>query len=198
MIRIYHAAGTRSLRPIWLCFELGLEIEVEPIDFGAAFRSSPEWRAISPAGKVPALTDGELTMVESGAMVDYILDRYGEGRLRPAAGTAARALHQQWCWFSEATLARPLGVAGLMRRRPEDLPIAAAGAVRECVAVVDAALTGRDFLLGAAFTGADVMMGYSLGLLESLQLLERNRSPQAWAYLERLKARHAYRRAAST
>jgi glutathione S-transferase len=196
LIRIYHVPGTRSVRPIWLCYELGLTIEVAPIDFGQAFRNSPEWRAISPAGKVPAMTDDQLTMFESGAMVDYILDRYGDGRLRPPPGTAPRALHQQWCWFSEATLARPLGVAGLLRRRPEDLPAAAADNAREGIAVVDAALAGQDFLLGAEFTGADVMMGYSLSLLESLQLLDRDQRPSAWAYLERLKAREAYRRAA--
>jgi glutathione S-transferase len=185
------------VRPIWLCYELGLEIEVTPIDFAPAFRNSAEWRAISPAGKVPALTDGALTMFESGAMADYILDRYGEGRLRPPAGTAARALHQQWCWFSEATLARPLGIVGLMRRRPEELPAAAAEGARECVGVVDAALTGADFLLGAELTGGDVMMGYSLALLETLQLVERERHPRASDYLERLKARDAYRRAMS-
>ncbi len=197
MIRIYHAPGTRSVRPIWLCYELGLTIDVAPVDFGAAYRNSAEWRAISPAGKLPALTDGELTMFESGAMSDYILDRYGEGRLRPPAGTAARALHQQWCWFSESTLVRPLGIVGLLRRRPEDLSAAAADSARECIGVVDQALTGRDFLLGAEFTGADVMMGYSLALLEGLKLLDPDRCPRAAAYLERLKARDAYARAAS-
>jgi glutathione S-transferase len=91
--------------------ELGLSIEIKPVDFAAAYRDTPEWRAISPTGKLPALTDGELTMFESSAMVDYILDRYGEGLLRPEAGTAARALCQQWSWFSEATLLRSLASA---------------------------------------------------------------------------------------
>src|SRR5215472_11044451 len=104
MLRIYHVPGTRSVRPIWLCYELDLPVEVERIDFSQAFRNSPKWRAISPAGKVPALTDDGVTMFESGAMVDFILERYGEGRLRPEPGTAASALYHQWCWFSEATL----------------------------------------------------------------------------------------------
>ena len=69
--------GTRSVRPIWLCHELELPVEIEPIDFAPAFRDSAQWRAISPAGKVPAMVDGDLTMFESGAMVDYILERYG-------------------------------------------------------------------------------------------------------------------------
>jgi glutathione S-transferase len=142
------------------------------------------------------MTDGSLTMFESGAMVDYILDRYGEGRLRPPPGTAERAAHQQWCWFSEATLARPLGVVGLLRRPPEELPAAAADGACECIGVVDAALNGQDFLMGAEFTGADVMMGYSLALLDSVELLDESRHPRAQAYLERLKSREAYRRTA--
>ena len=75
MLRIYHVRGTRSVRPIWLCYELDLPIEVAPIDFSPAYRNSPEWRAISPAGKVPAMTDGGMTMFESGAMIDYIRSR---------------------------------------------------------------------------------------------------------------------------
>lgn len=141
------------------------------------------------------LTDDGLTMFESGAMLDYILDRYGEGRMRPPPGTAARALHQQWSWFSEATLLRPLGVNGFLRRRAEDISAVALDKTRDCIAVVDAALAGRDFLLGDEFSGADVMMGYSLALLDSLQMVEADRYPMAAAYLRRLKARDAFVRA---
>lgn len=197
MLRIYHVAGTRSVRPIWLCYELGLTIEVTPIDFAPSFRDAPEWRTISPAGKVPALTDGELTMFESGAMVDYILDRYGDGRMRPPLGAAARALHQQWCWFSEATLLRPLGVNGFLRRQAEDISAIALQKTRDCIAVVDTALAEREFLLGADFSGADVMMGYSLALLDNLRMLEPDRYPRAATYLRRLREREAFARATS-
>ena len=81
MLRIYHVKGTRGFRPIWFCEERGLPYEVESIDFSAEFRSTPEWRALSPTGKVPVLTDGTLTMFESGAMVDYLVERYGGGGL---------------------------------------------------------------------------------------------------------------------
>ena len=168
-----------------------------PIDFAPAYRNTPEWRAISPAGKLPVLTDGELTMFESGAMVDYILDVYGEGRLRPPPGDPARGLHQQWCWFSEATLIRPIGLNRLLRHEPADVAAEALGKVRECVAVVEAALAGRDFLLGEAFTAADVMMGYSLALLDSLKALDRAAFAQTAAYLDRLKRREPFQRATS-
>jgi glutathione S-transferase len=198
MLRIYHAPGTRSVRPIWLCFELGLTIEITPVDFSLAYRNTPEWRAISPAGKLPALTDGELTMFESGAMVDYILDRYGEGRLRPPAGTPARALCQQWCWFSEATLLRPLGLTALQREPPEQVVAAALAKAHEAIDVVDAALAARAYMIGAEFTAADVMMGYALALLEHLKLLDGDAHPHATAYVARLKTREAFQRALST
>ena len=65
MLRIYHAPGTRSVRPIWLCYELGIEVEVVTVPFTPEYLSSDEWRLISPAGKVPILVDGDLTMFES-------------------------------------------------------------------------------------------------------------------------------------
>ncbi|MBS0408778.1 MAG: glutathione S-transferase [Proteobacteria bacterium] len=195
MLRIYHAPGTRSVRPIWAACELGLQFEIAPVDFSAAYRDTPEWRAISPAGKLPALTDGELTLFESGAMVDYILDRYGEGRLRPPAGTAARALCQQWCWFSEATLLRPLGLAALLRDPPEAVVAAALAKAREAIGVVDSALAGRAYMLGDAFTAADIMMGYSLAFLDHLKLLDGDAHRNGVAYLARLKTREAFQRA---
>jgi len=109
MIRIFHAKGTRLMLAIWLCEELGVPYEIEVIDFSPEARARPEWRALSPTGKVPVLTDGDLTMYESGAMVDYILERDSGGRLEPAPGTENSALCRQWCWFAEATFARPLG-----------------------------------------------------------------------------------------
>ena len=197
MLKIYHVRGTRSVRPIWLCHELQLPVEIEPIDFAPAFRNSEEWRAISPAGKVPAMTDGDLTMFESGAMVDYILERYGDGRLRPAPGTAESALHHQWCWFSEATLARPLGIHRLLTPQSEGMPSVASDAeqkARGCIDVVEQTLADRDFLLGSEFGAADIMMGYSLRLLAKRKVFD-DQYPNARAYLERLESRDACVRA---
>ena len=199
MLKIYHVRGTRSVRPIWLCYELGLPIEIEPIDFSPAFRKSPEWRAISPAGKVPAMTDGGMTMFESGAMVDYILERYGEGRLRPPPGTPESAIYHQWCWFSEATLSRPLGLHRMLQPAAEHMPSVAADSeqkARTCLAVVDQAVSDREFLLGREFGAADIMMGHSLQLVANLDLLD-HRYPHAQAYLGRLTRRDACLRAMS-
>ena len=196
MIKIYHVRGTRSVRPIWLSFELDLQFEIVPIDFSPAYRNSPEWRKISPAGKAPALTDGDMTMFESGAMVDYLLERYGEGRLRPVPGTAASALHQQWCWFSEATLLRPLGLNRILRAK-EDAPSLLTDAenkTSECITVVEQALSGKEFLLGSQFHAADIMMGYALSLVAKLGLLNE-RHPNTQSYLNRLTARDGFNKA---
>ena len=124
-MKIYHVPGSRSVRVIWLCEELGLPCEVETIDFSPEFRATPAWRAKSPTGKVPALDDDGFTIFESGAMVQYILARYGNGRLHPTQGWDAGARHLQWSWFAEATFARPLGDImhhTVFKQRPNAFP----------------------------------------------------------------------------
>jgi glutathione S-transferase len=199
LLKIYHAQGTRSVRPIWLCFELDLPVQVETIPFTPEFLASQAWRAISPPGKLPLMVDGEVAIFESGAIVDHILDRYGDGRLRPPPATAESALYHQWCWFAEATLIRPLGVGRLLRYSAEqtgaDAATEAVEKAREALAVVDQALAdGRPFLLGEAFTAADVMMGYALALLESHRILNAH-NVHALAYLSALKTREPLIRA---
>lgn len=199
MLRIYHAPRTRSLRVIWLCEELKIPLEITPVDFSVAYRATPEWRAISPIGKVPVLTDGEFKMYESGAMVQYILDRYGNGRLQPAVGTQAHALFLQWCWFAESTLARPLGeIVNHGRMFPDGARIDAV--VEEmkdraalCLDPIVEATAAQPYLLGEDFSAADIMTGYSLMLAHWLM---PERIPAKLAgYWQRLTERPAYQRA---
>ncbi len=174
MIRIYHVPMTRSVRVIWLCEELGLDYEVIPVDFSAEFRMSDEWLRMNPVGKVPVLTDGDLTLFESGAMVQYLLDRYGDGALQPTPGTPEHALYLQWSWFAEATFARPLGEIVNHRRvfAKADQSAAAIAEMQDrarlCVNAVDQALDGKAYLLGDEFSAADIMLGYSLMLADRL------------------------------
>ncbi len=202
MITIYHVPRTRSARVIWLCEELGLPYDVVPVDFSPEYRKSPEWRQLNPIGKVPAMTDldaegNRFTMIESGAMVHYILERYGEGRLQPPAGTPESALFLQWSWFAEASLARPLGDMvhhRILKPEPERIPaVVEDGQARAeiCLDAVEAALDGRDYLLGDELTAADIMMGYSLGLAQRLGVLDE-RYPNAVAYMDRLEARPGF------
>jgi len=195
MLRIYHSPGTRSQRVIWTCEELGLPYEVVHVDFSQAYRSSPEWRRLSPVGKVPVMTDGELTMFESCAMVQYILDRYGAGRLQPAAGTPEHALFLQWIWFGESTFSRALGEIVAHRRAFPDgdiEPVVAEFRRRgfECAEAVSAALADRPYLLGETFSAADIVVGHALRSCRSH--VPGPLPDVAGKYLDRLLARPAW------
>ena len=196
MLRIYHAPNTRSIRVIWLCEELALPYQVKTIDFNAEYRASPEWRALSPTGKVPVMTDGNVKMFESGAMMDYLLERYGKGRLRPSEDPAQLAAYLQWHWFAEATLARPLGE---IVNHGREFPGAArlpevvkemANRAAVCLEAVAAHMQDQEFLVNNEFSAADISMGYSLMLAE---MLTPDRMPEGLAeYWQRLKSRPTF------
>ncbi len=173
MIEIYHVPGTRGVRPIWLCAELHLEYRVIDVDFSASYRSSAEWRQMNPVGKVPVLIDtaaDNVKFFESGAMVQYLLDRYGDGRLQPQPGTAEHAIYLQWSWFAEATFARPLGeIVNHLREFPGDQSNPAAveemrNRARLCLDALASELGQRDYIAGNEFSAADIMLGYSVML----------------------------------
>ena len=199
MLKIYHVPGTRSVRVIWLCEELGVPYEVEQISFDAAFRQSPEWRSKNPVGKVPAMEDGELTMFESGAMVQYVLDRYGKGRLQPDPGTVKHAIYLQWSWFAEATFARPLGEIVNHRRefQPELPEVVAEMQARShiCLGAIDEAVAGKDFICDD-FSAADIMLGYSMMLVD--RLAPTDAYPEAARYWQGLQARPGCQAAINT
>ena len=188
MIIIHHAPGTRGFRVVWLCEELGLPYALEKVDFSSEYRASPEWRRMNPVGKVPVMTDGEFRMFESGAMVQYLLARYGDGRLEPRRDGTDYGTYLQWCWFAEATFGRATGEIANHKRAFAAAP--RADAIEE---MRDRARAGRAYLLGDDFTAADVMMGYTL---QSFARHVPDRLPAAVAgYWRRLEARAAYQAA---
>lgn len=193
MITIYHAPGTRSIRVIWLCEELRVPYEMVTVDFSATYRATPEWRRLNPVGKVPAMTDGGVSMFESGAMVDFILERYGNGRLRPAPGTPDAAQYLQWSWFAEATFARPLGDIAqhtVVKPEAERIPAVVADArtrALTCMDALEAAVPGGRYLINGAFTASDIMMGYTLILARRFAVLTPTTYPNVNAYMARLE-----------
>ena len=198
MLRIHHVPATRGFRAIWLCEELELPCEIVPVDFSRKYRASAEWRAMNPVGKVPVMTDGDLTVFESGAMVQHVLDRHGGGRLEPARGTREYALYMQWSWFAEATFTRPLGEIVNHRRVFGDRAIPEVveemeDRARLCVDALDREMSGKDYLVGG-FTAADIMMGYTLRSYRRL-LPDDSLPANAGAYWDRLSARDAYKAA---
>ncbi|UCE86750.1 MAG: glutathione S-transferase family protein [Deltaproteobacteria bacterium] len=198
MIKLYHAPRTRSVRILWLLEELGLPYAVERVEF-----RPPEkhfFAQATPLGKLPTLEDGDVVMCESGAIVEYILERYGEGRLAPPPGSRERAAFLQWLHFAESTAFPPLGiVVWLTRYRSGSEPDAelledARSRARTGLDVLERALDGHDYLVGADFTAADIMMGFTLVAARVLGVLDE-RYPHLDAYLERLQSRPAFQKA---
>lgn len=184
------------MRIIWLCEEMGLDYKIKKIDFSQEYRATPEWRAMNPVGKVPVLVDGDTVMFESGAMVEYLLARYGDGHLAPATSSPDYAHYLQWLWFGEATLSRPLGeIVNHRREFPGDAEIPAMieemkDRTEVCLAALAAHTKDKAYLLGDHFSAADIMVGYALMLVE---LLAPERMPTGLApYWERLQARPAF------
>ncbi len=202
MIKLFHSSRTRSVRVLWLLEELGLPYELKTMSFTQEALKSPEYLKVNPAGKIPAIQDGDLTMYESGAIVEYIVEKYGQGKLAPAPGSPDRGLYLQWLHFAEATALPPVGdIARHMMFLPEAdrIPAVVADArvrVAGILAAMEKELAGKQYLLGASFSAADVMMGYSFTLMKWFGLVT-DAYPNVTAYLGRLEQRPAYQKAIS-
>lgn len=200
MIRVYHSRFSRSTRVIWALEELGVPYDIEPVKFSREVLDAPAFRALSPAGRVPVLTDTDLVMIESGAIVQYLLETHGNGRLEPPPRTPLRPRYLQWFHFSEGTALPPLSdLAQHSRIRPEAerIPAMVADAQRRGQAImkiVDDALGEQPYIVGDAFTAADIMLGYAMVLGEFLGVLNPAH-PRALAYLARLKERPGLQKA---
>lgn len=167
MIKIYHFPNTRGLRAIWTCEELNVPYKIKLIDFSPEYRLSPEFLKISPIGKVPILQDDLITMSESGAMVQYLIDRYGGGKLRPEISDPLYPTYLEWSWFAEATFTSSASeIIRHKRAFPEDINVQIITEFKRrstfCLEALMNFLGGKKWLLGEDFSGADIMMGIAL------------------------------------
>ena len=199
MIRVYHAPKTRSTRIVWLLEELGVPCEIRRIEFPKGLQT-PEYRKIHPLGSLPAIEDGDLTMFESGAITEYLVETHGKGRLAPAPGSPLRAAYLQWSHFGEATLLPPLGVIAQHsmllpedQRVPDILPWAR-GRLERILGALDRALEGREWMLGDELTAADVMVGYGVALAGLFGAVGPE-LPNVAAYRTRVESRPGFRKA---
>ncbi len=199
MLKLYHAQLTRSIRIIWLLEELGVPYELATVAFKPPRHS---FEQDTPAGKFPVLEDGDLVMFESGAILEYVIEKYGKGRLAPAIGTPERGRYLQWVHFAEATAFPPIGDVArhtMFLPEPDRLPqVAADGRVRtkNALDVLEKALNGKDYLVGNELSGADIMMGYFLMAARMLGCVGSEHTNVA-AYWERLAARPGFQKALS-
>lgn len=198
MIRLHFAPLTRSIRVRWLLEELGLEYELLRSEFNRD--GSKGFAQDTPSGNYPYLEDGDVALSESGAIIQYILEEYGDGRLEPPIGSPDRSSYLQWLHFAEGTAANPINTIVWLTLYRDDAAQHSAiiHAVRDSANTVfnkvEAALANRQFLAGNDLTAADLMMGFTLGTAKWLNVLT-NEHPQAIAYVDKLFARPALQKA---
>ena len=199
-MKLHHVSGSRSLRVRWLLEELELPYELVTHTLGGASLRSPSYRALNPQSRVPTLEDEGVVLFESGAIMQFVLERYGAGRLEPAADDPDRALYLQWFHWGEAALMPPLHV--IMGNRfvlkESDRSEVALNVARrqfaQLLGVLGDALEGKDFLVGNRFTAADIMAVYGVTLVKQVgEMPDEPRAVHAWH--DRLTARPAFERA---
>ena len=198
MRKLYHCAGARSMRSHWLLLELGLEFELVTLGFSMAALRAPEYLAISPLGRVPCLIDGDVTLIESGAICQYLCERYDDGSLHRAPGHPERNAWLQWLHFAETIAVHG---ASLVQQQVFVAPAERSATViklesrrlRQAFEVLDEQLTTRHYMLASGFSAVDTAVGYSVHLGQQLIGLEG--LPALNAYYTRLTARPAFQRA---
>ncbi len=198
-MKLYHAPQSRSTRPRWLLEEIGVPYDLVRLDMKQNDHKTPEYLRVHPHGQVPALVDGDLTLLESAAICMHLADKYPDAKLAPGLGTPARARYYQWVVYTMATLEPPvLDVFLNTIQLPEAERSAAkadAGRTRfaEVARVISDGLGHQPYLLGEQFSAADIMVGGTLAWASFMGLLDGQ--PTLGAYVERLVQRPAYQRA---
>jgi glutathione S-transferase len=212
MITVHHLNNSRSQRVLWLLEELGVGYEVKRYERDAkTMLAPPALLAVHPLGKSPVMVDGTVRVAESGAIIEYLVERYGGGRLIPLAGTPERLRYTYWLHYAEGSAMPPLLLKLVFDRiahGPAPWPVSVvarriAGTVQNSfigpqlkrhLDYMEAELGAHSWFAGEEFTAADVQMSFPLEAAASRAGLNASR-PQLTAFLHRIHARAAYQRA---
>lgn len=200
MLTIHHLGKSQSERILWLCEELGLPYELKRYQRDAVTQlAPPELKALHPLEAAPLISDGDLLLAESGAIVEYIIARYGQGRLALPADHPQFADYLYWFHFSNANLQATLGRSMTVGRLdlPADNPVRTGAEFRlkRVLDFIEARLGRVDYLAGEQFTAADIMVMFSLSTMGAFFPFDLQPYPAIRAYLRRLADRPAYQRA---
>jgi glutathione S-transferase len=212
MVVVHHLENSRSQRVLWLLEELGVPYEVQRYERNRqTMLAPPELLKVHPLGKSPVIVDGGTTVAESGAIIEYLIDRYGAGRLIPAAGTPERLRYTYWLHYAEGSAMPPMLLKLVFSRvasGPAPWPISViarriastvdnafiAPNIKRHLDFLESELATRDWFAGREFTAADVQMSFPVELAQARAGLDASR-PRLVGFLERIRAREAYRRA---
>ena len=212
MITVHHLNNSRSQRVLWLLEELGLPYEIKHYQRDSkTMLAPPELRAVHPLGKSPVITDGEATVAESGAIIEYLIDRHGNGRLRPAIGTPEFLQYRYWLHFAEGSAMSPLLMKLVFDKvASSPMPFFVKPIARGISAQVlksfvmpnierqldfmESELAQRPWFAGAEFSAADIQMSFPLEASAQRAGLDARR-PKLNDWLRRIHARPAYKKA---
>ncbi|MBO9710868.1 MAG: glutathione S-transferase [Caulobacter sp.] len=210
MIVVHHLNNSRSQRVLWLLEELGVPYEVKRYERDAkTMLAPPELRAIHPLGKSPVITDGDKTIAETGAIVEYLIETYGQGRLVPPAGAPERLRWTYWLHYAEGSAMTPLLLKLVFNALPARAPGLMKGLVKSIAAKAqagfvdpqlkahidywEAELSKSEWFAGPEFSAADIMMSFPLEAAAARAGAQTR--PKVKAFLQRIHARPAYQAA---
>jgi glutathione S-transferase len=192
MMQLYWAPRSRSFSALWLMEEAGKPYERVLIDISKGAQKSPEYLAINPMGKVPALKDGDATLAEAAAICTYVAERYPDSKLAPPLGDRLRARYLYWLFFTPSCI-EPAMVQ--LATKIEMNPVAAGwGDAQRVFDVLDTALAKGPWILGEGFSAADIAIGSALNFAVRLFKMVPTR-PSFDSYIGRCMARPAFQRA---
>ena len=196
MLTLHHLNDSRSQRILWLLEELGTPYEMKRYQRNATTRLAPaELEEVHPLGKSPVITDGDVRIAESGAIVDYIIRRYGNGKLMPASGSPDYEVYNEWLHYSEGSAMLPLMLnlyVGRLKEAGAPLHPRIDSETANHLGYVDSALKGREFFVGQSFSGADIQMSFVGEMAKVFDKL--GPYPDLSAWLSRMHARPAFQR----
>jgi len=199
VITVYHLESSRSERIVWLMEELGLAYKLEVFPREPNGAAPPPYKEIHALGRAPAIRDGDTVLAESGAIVEYIVHRHAGGRLALRPADPAYARYVYWLHFAEGSLMSLLLIVLVLSRVKEAAASPVSARMRErmnqILAFVDRELAGGPWFAGEAFTAADVMMVFPFTTLRWFLDYDLAPYPNILAYLARVEARPAYRKA---
>lgn len=208
MITVHHLNNSRSQRILWLLEELGLEYEIKYYERDPKTLLAPEsLRQVHPLGKSPVITDGELTLAESGAIIEYLVEKYGEGQLAPPLNTLERLRYTYWLQYAEGSAMPPLLLKLVFDRIEQEplpffvKPIAKLISSRTKSSFIEPQIAQHfDYMegelgkslwfVGDEFTAADIQMSFPIEVAD----LDAAR-PKLMSYLKRIHSRPSYQRA---
>ena len=199
MLKLHFAPNSRAGRIVWLFEELGLEYELNKMTFHPKDLKSEEHRRRHPLGRIPVLEDGAVMLWESGAIIEYVMARYGDGGLKPAVDAPEFPEYLQWFHYCEGMVMPPINTIMVHtvllppERRNEETLGQAQRLLTRSLAPIETAIEGREYLVGA-FSAADLMLGHAIFMSNRLGLVT-DEMPNLRAYVKRIEARPAFQTA---